>query len=231
MTWARWATLALTAALIATTPLTASSQERLVGQFRDWTAYVHDDDGDKVCYIVSEPVEAKGDYTRRGDTYLIVSHNALTGLPESMGALGSLLERFLASRGYDVSLYGDGASALRALRAEAFDVALLDIVMPEMDGLEVLRQIREEPTPPEVIIITGNGTIETAITAMKLGAYDYLGKPYRMAEIEVRPLEPVTPRNSANDAPAVTPTSLNAAIFSASQFAGLPQRTSFRSIR
>lgn len=74
MTWARWATLALTAALIATSPLTASSQERLVGQFRDWTAYVHEDDGGKVCYIVSEPVEAKGDYTRRGDTYLIVSH-------------------------------------------------------------------------------------------------------------------------------------------------------------
>jgi DNA-binding NtrC family response regulator len=57
--------------------------------------------------------------------------------------------------------------------------------MPEIDGLEVLRQIREEPTPPEVIIITGNGTIETAITAIKLGAYDYLSKPYRMAEIDV----------------------------------------------
>ena len=54
-----------------------------------------------------------------------------------------------------------------------------------MDGLEVLRQIREELSPPEVIIITGNGTIETAISAMKLGAYDYLAKPYRMAEIDV----------------------------------------------
>jgi DNA-binding NtrC family response regulator len=54
-----------------------------------------------------------------------------------------------------------------------------------MNGLEVLRAVREEPLPPEVIIITGNGTIETAITAIKLGAYDYLAKPYRMAEIEV----------------------------------------------
>ena len=71
------------------------------------------------------------------------------------------------------------------MRAEAFDVALVDIVMPEMDGLEVLRALRDEPSPPEVIIITGNGTIETAITAMKLGAFDYLAKPYRMAEIEV----------------------------------------------
>src|SRR5438067_4113055 len=57
--------------------------------------------------------------------------------------------------------------------------------MPEMDGVEVLRQVREEPEPPEMIIITGNGTIETAITAMKLGAYDYMSKPYRMAEIDV----------------------------------------------
>jgi DNA-binding NtrC family response regulator len=74
---------------------------------------------------------------------------------------------------------------MQALRADTFDVALLDIVMPEMDGLEVLRQVREEPTPPEVIIITGNGTIETAISAMKLGAYDYISKPYRMAEIDL----------------------------------------------
>ena len=79
----------------------------------------------------------------------------------------------------------DGRAALDALRADAYDVALLDIVMPEVDGLEVLRQVREQTAPPEVIIITGNGTIETAISAMKLGAYDYLSKPYRMAEIDV----------------------------------------------
>src|SRR5947209_11692756 len=57
--------------------------------------------------------------------------------------------------------------------------------MPEMDGLETLRLLRAEPDPPQVIIITGNGTVETAINAMKLGAYDYLSKPYRMAEIDV----------------------------------------------
>jgi len=58
-------------------------------------------------------------------------------------------------------------------------------VMPELDGLEVLRQVREDAEAPEIIIITGNGTIETAIAAMKLGAYDYMSKPYRMAEIDV----------------------------------------------
>ena len=106
-------------------------------------------------------------------------------LAEDEENLGTILEQFLAGRGYDVTTTRDGRAALAALRAESFDVALLDIVMPEMDGLAVLRALREEPSPPEVIIITGNGTIETAITAMKLGAYDYLSKPYRMAEIDV----------------------------------------------
>ena len=99
--------------------------------------------------------------------------------------LGQILSSFLAGRGCQVQTVTDGRAALDALRAESFDVALLDIVMPELDGLEVLKQVRAEVDPPEVIIITGNGTIETAISAMKLGAYDYLAKPYRMAEIDV----------------------------------------------
>ena len=106
-------------------------------------------------------------------------------IAEDEANLGALLEKFLVGRGHEVRTFTDGRSALDALRAESFDVALLDIVMPELDGLEVLRQVREDVSPPEVIIITGNGTIETAISAMKLGAYDYLSKPYRMAEIEV----------------------------------------------
>ena len=99
--------------------------------------------------------------------------------------LAHILSTFLRGRGHHVVCVGNGKAALQAVRSEAFDVALVDIVMPEMDGLETLRQMRAEPDPPEVIIITGNGTVETAITAMKLGAYDYMAKPYRMAEIDV----------------------------------------------
>jgi two-component system, NtrC family, response regulator AtoC len=99
--------------------------------------------------------------------------------------LGRILEQFLSSRGFEVHVVRDGDAALAALQNETYDVALLDIVMPGMDGLEVLRRVQEDPSPPQVIIITGNGTIETAITAIRLGAYDYLSKPYRMAEIEV----------------------------------------------
>ena len=99
--------------------------------------------------------------------------------------LGSILEQYMSAKGFAVSVVRNGRAALEKLRTETFDVALLDIVMPEVDGLEVLRQVREEPLPPEIIVITGNGTIETAIAALKLGAYDFLSKPYRMAEIDV----------------------------------------------
>ena len=99
--------------------------------------------------------------------------------------LSELLTSYLEGRGHKVTVARDGRTALRILRTQPFDVALLDIVMPEMDGIEVLRHLREDPTPPECIIITGNGTVDTAIAAMRLGAYDYVAKPYRLAEIDV----------------------------------------------
>ena len=112
------------------------------------------------------------------------AHRIKVLIAEDEPHLGALLETFLSGRGCLVTHVTDGRAALERLRAEPFDVALLDIVMPEMDGLAVLKQVREDPAPAEVIIITGNGTVDTAISAIKLGAYDYLGKPYRMAEIE-----------------------------------------------
>jgi DNA-binding NtrC family response regulator len=63
---------------------------------------------------------------------------------------------------------------------------LCDINMPRMDGMELLRRVHERPNPPEVIMLTGQGTIETAVEAMKIGAYDYLTKPYSINELDVR---------------------------------------------
>lgn len=105
-------------------------------------------------------------------------------LAEDETHLGIVLEQYLTARGFAVTMVRNGRDALDRLRTETFDVALLDVVMPELDGLEVLRQVREQPLPPEIIVITGNGTIETAMAALKLGAYDFLSKPYRMAEID-----------------------------------------------
>src|SRR5437870_10623768 len=58
--------------------------------------------------------------------------------------------------------------------------------MPHMDGMELLRRVHERPNPPEVIMLTGQGTIETAVEAMRIGAYDYLTKPYSINELDVR---------------------------------------------
>jgi DNA-binding NtrC family response regulator len=98
--------------------------------------------------------------------------------------LGEALDQYLAARGHRVTRVADGRAALRALRSQPFDVAVLSIAMADLDGLEVLRQAREEPAPPECIISTGNGTLDMAIAAMRSGAYDVLARPYHLAEIE-----------------------------------------------
>lgn len=106
-------------------------------------------------------------------------------IAEDETPLRHVLQDYLVGRGHKVTVSADGREALRAVRSQPFDVALIDIVMPELDGLELLRLVRDDPTPPECIITTGNGTIETAIAAMRLGAFDYVSKPYRMADIDV----------------------------------------------
>jgi DNA-binding NtrC family response regulator len=101
--------------------------------------------------------------------------------------LSQTLSAFLRGRGHHVVSVGDSRSALQALRDESFDVVLLDLGLRDSDGLELVRHIRADVDPPEVIVMTGgsSASVETAITAMKLGAYDYLSKPYRMTEVDV----------------------------------------------
>ena len=84
---------------------------------------------------------------------------------------------------YNVRTAPDGGEALRMMEAEHFDVILLDIRMPEMDGIEVLRQIKERWPECEVVIITGYPSIETAKEAVRLGAYNYLAKPVGPKEV------------------------------------------------
>jgi len=87
--------------------------------------------------------------------------------------------------GHDVRAAADGEDALKLLEESNVDVLLTDISMPRLDGMELLRRVHERPNPPEVIMLTGHATVESAIEAMKLGAYDYLTKPYRIAELDL----------------------------------------------
>jgi two-component system nitrogen regulation response regulator NtrX len=87
------------------------------------------------------------------------------------------LRGVLEDEGYKVSTAESGEACLDILKVRSFDVVLLDIWLPGMDGLETLEKIKEHEDAPEVIIISGHGTIETAVRATKLGAFDFLEKP------------------------------------------------------
>ncbi|HTG80965.1 MAG TPA: sigma-54 dependent transcriptional regulator [Geobacteraceae bacterium] len=99
--------------------------------------------------------------------------------------LRELLEMELARSGYKVESAPNGEEGLEKYRQEVFNVVLLDMRMPGMDGVEVLKLMRSESTIPEVIVFTGHGTIETAVECIKHGAYDYLTKPVKLDELEM----------------------------------------------
>ena len=86
--------------------------------------------------------------------------------------------RTLSPEGYEVKLAKNGSEGLKMAREDKFDLVLTDLKMPDMDGIEVLRSIKEKWPKTEVIIVTGYQTVDTAVKAIKLGAYDYIEKPF-----------------------------------------------------
>ncbi|MFL6467530.1 MAG: sigma-54-dependent transcriptional regulator, partial [Pyrinomonadaceae bacterium] len=95
-----------------------------------------------------------------------------------------VIQKELTRQGHEAETAHDGLAAWEMMEARDYDVLLCDINMPRLDGMGLLRRLKEKmPNSPEVIMLTGQGTVETAIEAMKLGAYDYLTKPYRIAEL------------------------------------------------
>ncbi|HXQ70004.1 MAG TPA: sigma-54 dependent transcriptional regulator, partial [Pyrinomonadaceae bacterium] len=107
-------------------------------------------------------------------------------IAEDEANLRLVLQKELERLGYRVQAAPDGEAALRKLEESNVDVLLCDINMPRIDGMELLRRVHQRPNPPEVIMLTGQATVETAVEAMKLGAYDYLTKPYTISELDVR---------------------------------------------
>jgi DNA-binding NtrC family response regulator len=100
---------------------------------------------------------------------------------ELRGLLVSRFERL----GLDVTAAASGEEALAQVAQARFDVALLDLHLPGIDGLEVLARFKETQPEAEALVLTAQGSVETAVEAMKRGAYDYLTKPFRLADLEV----------------------------------------------
>jgi DNA-binding NtrC family response regulator len=96
-----------------------------------------------------------------------------------------LMEKELPRAGCAVTCAESGEDALERLRTQEFDVVLMDLKMPGIGGLETLRRIRESGVSAEVVVLTGHPDVTSAIEAMKLGAYDYLTKPFKLEEVEL----------------------------------------------
>ena len=94
------------------------------------------------------------------------------------------LARFFRKLGHDVEERGDGRSAFRRMTERSFDAAVVDLRMPDMTGIGLLAGLRDAGIDCPVVILTGEGSVETAVEAMKLGAADYVTKPVRLRELE-----------------------------------------------
>ncbi len=86
--------------------------------------------------------------------------------------------RTLVPEGYEVSLAKNGVEGLKMAGEDRFDLVLTDLKMPDIDGIEVLRILKGKWPETQVIIVTGYQTVDTAVKAIKLGAYDYIEKPF-----------------------------------------------------
>lgn len=96
----------------------------------------------------------------------------------------SVVSEELTTEGFYVEQASDGKDALKLLQQGEYDVVLLDINMPQLSGIDVLKKFQRDDLPPEFIMITGYASVHTAIEAMKLGAYDYITKPYRIEKLK-----------------------------------------------
>jgi len=98
-------------------------------------------------------------------------------IADDESAITAGLSAILADEGYDVEVVSDGQKALERLGEDRFGVVLADLKMPKVDGLSLLRELQQKQIPTECIIITGQATVDSAVTAMQQGAYDYIEKP------------------------------------------------------
>ncbi|HIJ97080.1 MAG TPA: sigma-54-dependent Fis family transcriptional regulator [Desulfuromonadales bacterium] len=95
------------------------------------------------------------------------------------------LEQNLKKQGYEVVTAGDGEDALRLVREEQPDLVLLDMQLPGMSGIDVLEKVKEHDEDIAVIMVTANSGLDTAVNAMRLGAYDYISKPFNLDELSI----------------------------------------------
>jgi DNA-binding NtrC family response regulator len=115
----------------------------------------------------------------------LASHKSLRILfADDERSLQEFMRSELPRLGHEVTVCPDGKAAVKTLEKNTFDAAILDLRMPGLTGIEVLEQLKQVSPDTEVIIMTGHASVETAIDAVRLGAFDYITKPCKLAQIE-----------------------------------------------
>ena len=97
--------------------------------------------------------------------------------------LRTLLRHILTAQGYQITSAMDGEEAIELLKREKFDVALLDIQMPNINGIEVLKYIKEHCPHTKAVMLTGYADLKHAMEAKEFGARDFIGKPYKFEDV------------------------------------------------
>ncbi len=97
--------------------------------------------------------------------------------------VGKRLAPSLRTRGYEVEVFGDGEEAIERLAQRAFDVVVTDIRMARVDGMQLLEHVVSHEMPSKVILITGYATVELAREALTRGAFDFIAKPFKPADL------------------------------------------------
>lgn len=110
-------------------------------------------------------------------------------------SIREFLEIMLRKEGYDPTCVEDGQQALDTLKKKSFDLVISDLQMPNLTGIELLRKVREQDPQLLFMMITAFGTTETAVEAMKLGAYDYITKPFKIDEVRINIANALRSRN------------------------------------
>lgn len=101
-------------------------------------------------------------------------------------SMRSLLHAAFVEKGYNITTAADGKEAIELIKERAFDVVITDLKMPRKDGIDVLKAAKAVSTDTEVIVMTAFGTMEKAVEAMRLGAHDFIAKPFKLAEMELK---------------------------------------------
>ena len=157
------------------------------GIVREHDGTIHCDSavGQGTRFTLALPLAPAAARARAGELIMATSRNGTILVVDDEEIMREILETLLTREGYDVRLASSGAEGLELARALPFDAAIVDIMMPGLDGIATLDELKRIDEDLAVIIITAYASVESAISAMKTGAFDYITKPFKNDEVLV----------------------------------------------